>query len=328
MNTQPSILTVDNLTAEFRLGEIYYPALHDLSFDIRQGEIFGLAGESGCGKSTTATAVMNMLPENGRIKAGRAMFEGRNLLTLSEKELRRIWWGKIAMIFQGSLNSLNPVRRVGSQIAEVLVLKGGLSKPQAREKVNELFSLIGIRPDRSRDYPHEFSGGMRQRVMIAMAVCLDPGLVIADECTTALDVMIQAQIVNLLKHLNQTLGLSMIFINHDLALVAEICHRVAIMYAGRIVEMGSVGDVFARPAHPYVRQLVQALPLMEGPVDRLKSIPGSPPRLQETPRGCPFLPRCIDGDDACANQVPPMLPVHPGHDAACFKNKDVHEGSR
>ena len=319
MSPDQTILRVDNLTAEFGLGGAYYPALHEVSFELFKGEIFGLAGESGCGKSTTATAVMNMLPENGRIKEGRVLFEDRNLLTLDESELRKIWWEKVAMIFQGSLNSLNPVRRVGNQIAEVLTVRGGMGKQKAMEKVHDLFSLIGIRPDRSRDYPHEFSGGMRQRVMIAMAVCLDPGLVIADECTTALDVMIQAQIVHLLKNLNKTLGLSMIFINHDLALVAEICDRVAIMYAGRIVEMGSVRDVFFRAAHPYVRQLVQALPLMEGPVDRLKSIPGTPPRLKEKPPGCPFLPRCTQGDASCAAQVPPMLEISPGHFTACIK---------
>ncbi len=319
MSLNKSIIRVGNLTAEFALGGSYYPALHDLSFEIYKGEIFGLAGESGCGKSTTATAVMNMLPDNGRVKNGEVVFEGRNLLTLGAPELRKIWWAKIAMIFQGSLNSLNPVRRVGNQIAEVLILRGGMRKSRATEKVHELFSLIGIRPERSRDYPHEFSGGMRQRVMIAMAVCLDPDLVIADECTTALDVMIQAQIVNLLKKLNADLDLSMIFINHDLALVAEICDRVAIMYAGRIVEMGATRDVFFKPAHPYVRQLVQALPLMEGPADRLISIPGSPPRLKETHPGCPFLPRCTEKDDSCASSVPPMLEISPGHFSACIK---------
>ena len=319
MSSDRSILRVENLTAEFALGGSYYTALHDLSFEIKKGEIFGLAGESGCGKSTAATAVMNMLPENGRVPKGRVLFEDRNLLTLTEPEMRKIWWEKIAMIFQGSLNSLNPVRRVGSQIAEVLTVRGGMNKARAEDKVCELFSLIGIRPDRSRDYPHEFSGGMRQRVMIAMAVCLDPGLVIADECTTALDVMIQAQIVNLLKNLNAALGLSMIFINHDLALVAEICDRVAVMYAGRIVEMGPTREVFFKPAHPYVGRLVKALPLMEGEVDRLKSIPGSPPRLKEQPPGCPFRPRCGQGDEACAVEVPPMREISPGHFSACFR---------
>ena len=319
MTPDKPILRVSNLTAEFALGGSYYPALHDSSFDIYKGEIFGLTGESGCGKSTAAAAIMNMLPDNGRIKNGRVLFEGQNLLAMGDPELRKIWWQKIAMIFQGSLNSLNPVRRVGNQIAEVLIVRGGMNKTRAKEKVHELFSLIGIRPDRSREYPHEFSGGMRQRVMIAMAICLDPSLIIADECTTALDVMIQAQIVNLLKKLNASLDLSMIFINHDLALVAEICDRVAVMYAGRIVEMGSARDVFLKPAHPYVRQLVQALPLMEGPVDRLKSIPGSPPRLKEKPSGCPFLPRCTEGNKSCASSVPPYEEISPGHFSACIK---------
>ena len=318
--TDPSpILKVENLTTEFFLGSAYYPAVHDVSFELEEGETFGLAGESGCGKSTAATAIMGMLPENGRVGGGHVRFKGRDLLGMDRRRLREVWWKEIAMIFQGSLNSLNPVRRVGSQIAEILMVRGGLTRAQAREKVDRLFHLIGIRPDRSRDYPHEFSGGMRQRVMIAMAICLDPALIIADECTTALDVMIQAQIVNLLKSLNREFNLTMIFINHDLGLVAEICDRVAVMYAGRIVESGPVSEVFHRPAHPYVQQLVKALPEMEGPVSSLEAIAGTPPRLKEMPPGCPFLPRCKKGDHACAEAVPPDVTISDGHTAACIK---------
>ncbi|MCF8113627.1 MAG: ABC transporter ATP-binding protein [Desulfotignum sp.] len=319
MTDSSLLLSVKNLTTEFSLDGVYYPAIHDICFNLYTGETFGLAGESGCGKSTAATAIMGMLPENGRAVNGHVQFKNRDLLGMKETDLRKIWWKEIAMIFQGSLNSLNPVRRVGSQLAEILVVRGGMSKTQAHKKVHELFNLIGIRPERSDDYPHEFSGGMRQRVMIAMAVCLDPPLIIADECTTALDVMIQAQIVALLKDLKQRFNLTMIFINHDLGLVAEICDRVAVMYAGRIVESGPVTEVFYKPAHPYVKQLVGALPKMEGPLDRLNAIAGSPPRLKEMPPGCPFLPRCSQGDPACARQIPPDVTISKEHVAACLK---------
>ncbi len=319
MRDSGPILSVENLTTEFSLGGTYYTAVRNVSFDLRPGETFGLAGESGCGKSTAAAAVMGMLPENGRAVSGHVRFKGRDLLGLDRSELRKVWWKEIAMIFQGSLNSLNPVRRVGGQIAEILKARGGMPAARAREKVHDLFRLIGIRPDRCDDYPHEFSGGMRQRVMIAMAACLDPDLIIADECTTALDVMIQAQIVDLLKDLNRRLNVSMIFINHDLGLVAEICDRVAVMYAGRIVESGPVAEVFHRPAHPYVQQLIAALPEMEGDADRLEAIAGSPPRLKEMPPGCPFLPRCNQGDSACAAGVPPDVTVSAGHAAACIR---------
>jgi peptide/nickel transport system ATP-binding protein len=310
---------VKNLTVEFQLGKSYYPAVRQLSFDLKQGETFGLAGESGCGKSTAATAIMRLLPDNARIREGAVWFQGRDLLSLAQTELRELWWKNIAMIFQASLNSLNPVKKVGQQIAEVLTVREGIENKRAWERVEELFALIGIRPERARDYPHEFSGGMRQRVMIAMAICLDPSLIIADECTTALDVMIQAQIVNLLKDLNERLNLSMIFINHDLALIAEVCDRVAVMYAGRIVELGPVSDVFFKPIHPYVQLLIKALPSMKERTDQLVSIPGAPPRLKEISAGCSFLPRCPYGDEGCSLQAPPYVEIAADHFAACFK---------
>ena len=313
------LLKVRNLTVEFLLEDLWHPAIRDVSFDLFPGETFGLAGESGCGKSTAATAIMGMLPDNGRVHQGQVLFRDADLLDLNSDERRKIWWRDIAMIFQGSLNSLNPVRRVGSQITEILRVRKGLSSQKAREKAQDLFRLIGIQPDRIDDYPHEFSGGMRQRVMIAMAVCLDPPLIIADECTTALDVMIQAQIVNLLKELNSRLGLSMVFINHDLGLVAEICDRVGVMYAGRIVETGPVREIFQRPAHPYVRQLIAALPLMHGDHTQLRSIPGTPPRLKQGIPGCAFLPRCERGDSSCSTDLPGEIEISKGHRVACLK---------
>lgn len=313
------LLKVNDLTVQFQLGREYVSAIREVSFDLKQGETLGLAGESGCGKSTVALALMNLLPDNGRISNGYVWFEGKNIANLLPGEMKKIWWKELAMVFQGSLNSLNPVKSVGEQIAEALRVRDGLEKTTAWEKVEHLFELIGIRPDRAKDYPHEFSGGMRQRAMIAMAICLNPKLVIADECTTALDVMIQTQIINLLKRLQDEFDLSMIFINHDLALIADICDRVAVMYAGRIVEYGPMRKVFFESAHPYVKLLLKALPLMEGSIDRLNFIPGAPPRLKDIPDGCSFLPRCPAGDTGCSRGVPPLVEISPDHRAACFK---------
>lgn len=319
MNRQLSLLKVKNLSVQFRLGDEYATALRDVSFEVHAGETLGLAGESGCGKSTAALAIMNLLPDNGRIAGGEVWFQGKNLTQLPLKELRKYWWKDLSIVFQGALNSLNPVKTVGAQIAEAMIVRNGMDKMQAWDRVKDLFRQIGIRPERISEYPHEFSGGMRQRVMIAMAICLNPKLVIADECTTALDVMIQTQIMNLLKELKSSLELSMLFINHDLALIAEICDRVAIMYAGRIVEIGPVRSVFFEPIHPYVKQLLNALPRMEDSIGRLHAIPGTPPRLQEIPEGCPFLPRCHQGDRRCGLEAPLMAEVYPDHWANCHK---------
>lgn len=319
MSAADLLLGVENLNIEFRLDAEYVHAVRDLNFELRPGETLGLAGESGCGKSTAALGIMNLLPDNGRISGGRIVFQGKDLAALSPREIRNIWWKEMSIVFQGALNSLNPVKRVGAQIAEPLILREGLNKKAAWRRVEELFELIGIKPERAYDYPHEFSGGMRQRAMIAMSICLNPKLVIADECTTALDVMIQTQIMNLLKELKTNLQLSMIFINHDLALIAEICDRVAIMYAGRIVELGGMAAVFFRPAHPYVKLLLQSLPKMKGPIENLVSIPGVPPRLKEIPAGCSFLPRCPIGSEDCSRSIPPLIEVSEDHWAACFK---------
>jgi oligopeptide/dipeptide ABC transporter ATP-binding protein len=317
MNTRSPLLRVQGLTVQFEVAEESVTAVRDIAFELFSGETLGLAGESGCGKSTVAMALMHLLPENGRIHAGEVWFQNRNLAQLDEKALRPLWWKEMSIVFQGALNSLNPVKRVGTQIAEALMVRNGLSKDQAWKEVRSLFERIGIRAERATDYPHEFSGGMRQRAMIAMAVCLSPKLIIADECTTALDVMIQTQIMDLLKDLKSELDLSMLFINHDLALIADICDRVAVMYAGRIVESGPVREVFSEPHHPYVIQLLKALPKMHGPTGQLASIPGTPPRLHEIPEGCAFLPRCKLGDPSCSTRVPPLVEVRPGHLAAC-----------
>jgi oligopeptide/dipeptide ABC transporter ATP-binding protein len=323
-----ALLKVEGLSVDFRLGDEYARAVRDVDFEVGRGQTLGLAGESGCGKSTAALGIMNLLPDNGRIGGGRVLFQGRDMASRSHRELRRIWWHEMAIVFQGALNALNPVKRVGTQIAEPLILRRGLTQKAAWDRVGELFELIGIKPERAKDYPHEFSGGMRQRAMIAMAICLNPKLVIADECTTALDVMIQTQIMNLLKDLKNNLGLSMIFINHDLALIAEICDRVAVMYGGRIVEIGAMREVFFRPAHPYVQMLLRSLPKMKGPMENLGSIPGAPPRLKDMPPGCSFLPRCPVGDDACAAATPGWVELPGDHRVACFKVEPGREATR
>jgi oligopeptide/dipeptide ABC transporter ATP-binding protein len=326
MSGTDTLLSVKDLKVEFKLGEDYLSAVQGIDCDLQRGETLGLAGESGCGKSTAALGIMNLLPDNGRIRGGRVIFEGQDLVRLSPRRLRRIWWKEMAIVFQGALNSLNPVKRVGVQIAELLILRQGLDKKAAWQRVGELFELIGIKPERAHDFPHEFSGGMRQRAMIAMAICLNPKLIIADECTSALDVMIQTQIMNLLKDLKKSLRLSMIFISHDLALIAEICDRVAIMYAGRIVEIGRMQEIFFRPAHPYVKRLLLSLPRMRGAVEALVPIPGAPPRLKEIAAGCSFLPRCPIGSEDCSRHFPPLIEVGGDHLAACFKvNIRVHK---
>jgi oligopeptide/dipeptide ABC transporter ATP-binding protein len=246
------------------------------------------------------------------------LFDGQDLLQYSEAEMRRVRWREIAMVFQGAMNALNPVRTVESQIVEVLRLHGIESQPRsARERARELLGLVGIPPERGRQYPHQYSGGMRQRAVIAMALACNPRILIADEPTTALDVMIQAQILELLQQLQQELSLSVIFVTHDLGLVAEVCDDVLVMYGGTAVEYTDCDTVFNRPQHPYTQRLLQAFPDIERPGSTLASIPGNPPRLDDLPLGCRFEPRCEVRLEICAHQPPPLAEIAPGHCAAC-----------
>jgi len=314
-----NVLEVKDVKTFFYTAKGVVRAVDGVSINVRKGETLGIAGESGCGKSTLAYSIIRLVPPPGRIVGGEVLFMGKNVLKLSEEDFRKeVRWKGISMIFQGAMNALNPVYKVGDQIAEPLMLHKGLSKTEAYKRVYELLQIVGIDPRRAHNYPHELSGGMKQRVMIAMALSLNPSLVIADEPTTALDVVIQAQIMNLLKNLKKELGISIILITHDLALIAEISDKVAIMYAGKIVEYGLSEQVYDNPLHPYTKGLVLSVPRLHGELKELAWIPGAPPDLRQPPPGCRFHPRCNMRMPLCTKEEPPLIEVEPGHYTACW----------
>src|SRR2546428_4206777 len=312
------LLEVKDLVIEYATEAGTVRAVEGAAFEVEEGEALGLAGESGCGKTTTALALMRLLPYNGKIVSGSITFRGRDLTRASEAAIRRIRWKDISIIFQGAMNSLNPVRRIGQQIAEPIVLHEKVEQHVAMRRAEELLEFVGISRNRVRDYPHEFSGGMRQRVMIAMALACNPKLVIADEPVTALDVMIQAQILELLERLRRELHLSMILISHDLSVMAETCDKVAIMYGGKIMELASTGDAFTDAKHPYTQGLVAAFPDIRGQRTMPASIPGDVPSLINPPTGCVFHPRCKFAFDRCTVAEPALAEVTPGRQAAPF----------
>ena len=318
----PPLLEVDDLRVEFKTDDGVVRAVDGVSFDLRPGEILGIVGESGCGKSVTNLSVLQLLPKpQGRIAGGQVLFEGRDLVPLRERELRRIRGNRIAMIFQDPMTSLNPYLRVEEQLAEVVQLHMGLSRAKAVERSVGLLDRVGI-PDpakRIRSYPHEFSGGMRQRVMIAMALLCDPDVLIADEPTTALDVTIQAQILDLIRELRSERGMGVILITHDLGVVAGMCDRIVVMYAGRIVEEAPTDDLFAEPWHPYTAALLRSVPRLDGePHAKLASIAGLPPRLDRGPfRECTFAPRCAYVHDACRVGDPELVVAAPRRRRRC-----------
>ncbi|RLG40553.1 MAG: ABC transporter ATP-binding protein [Thermoproteota archaeon] len=312
------VLRIEDLVVHYETMAGPVKAVNHVSFSIGEGEIFGLAGESGCGKTTIALSIMKLLPYNGKILSGRILLGDVDVVLLTEEEMMEVRWKKVSMVFQGAMNALNPVLRVGDQIAEVLVEKEGWSKERALERAKELFSLVGIDPSRVYDYPHEFSGGMRQRAIIAMALVLNPQLVIADEPVTALDVVVQSKILDLLKRLRDELGISVMMITHDLSVIAETSDRVGIMYAGRLVEHARAEDLFGEPAHPYTKALINAFPSIVGERKRFEAIRGDPPNLLNPPPGCPFHPRCPYAMDVCREKVPKLVKVGEEHEAACF----------
>ncbi len=315
-----SLLTVKDLKVQFETLEGTVRAVDGVSFTVGEGESLGLAGESGCGKTTAALSIMQLLPKNGHIVDGSIQYQGYDLTKLTEGQLRSIRWQHISIIFQGAMNALNPVKRVGPQIAEPIILHEQVDEEVANKRVGELLELVGIPKERATEYPHEFSGGMRQRVMIAMALACNPKVVIADEPVTALDVMIQAQILELLERLKRELGLSMILISHDLSVMAETCDSMAIMYAGKIVETGSVRDVFKDSKHPYTKDLIGAFPDIKGSRDLPAYIPGDIPSLIHPPEGCRFHPRCKFAWKLCQDQEPPLALIEGRHFAACHLN--------
>jgi oligopeptide/dipeptide ABC transporter ATP-binding protein len=321
------LLEVEGLKTHFSLGADTVHAVDGVSFRLNRGEALGIAGESGCGKTTTALSLIGLLPSNARIEEGSIKLYGIELAHRSEDGFRRYRWREIAIVFQGAMNALNPVRRVRDQIAEPIVQRLGASDKAARNKAGDLLELVGIPRARGRAYPHELSGGMRQRAMIAMALACDPAIIIGDEPTTALDVMVQAQILELLERLRRQLGLSLILITHDLSVIAETCDRVMIMYAGRVAEEGSVAEVFARPRHPYTQRLIGAIPNIH--VDRraLETIPGSPPDLRHPPPGCRFAPRCPVAMAICTEVVPPEVRFADGVRVACHHYPEGSDGT-
>jgi peptide/nickel transport system ATP-binding protein len=316
-----AILDIRDLSVDYLTEDgIALHAVEKVGFSLEEGRSLGLVGESGCGKTTVMMGILRLLPEEGRIVHGQVLFDGQDLLQISEAEMRKVRWRDISMVFQGAMNALNPVRTIESQIVEVLRLHDFVGQPEAaRQRAGELLELVGIPAGRGRQYPHQYSGGMRQRAVIAMALACNPRILIADEPTTALDVMIQAQILELLERLQAELDLALIIVTHDLGMVAEMCDDVVVMYGGVVAEYGSSDVIFNNPQHPYTQRLLEAFPDVEEPGSTLASIPGNPPRLDDLPPGCRFEPRCqCEWREAiCAQKPPPLVEIEARHWIAC-----------
>lgn len=313
------LLVVRNLKTYFYTLRGVVKAVDDVSFEVYRGESIGLAGESGCGKSTLASSLIRLVPPPGKIAGGSIIFEGEDITKMPEEDFRRlVRWRGISMVFQGAMNVLNPVVTVGDQIAEVFMVHKGYTKREGLEEAKKLFQMVGIDPRRIKSYPFELSGGMKQRAVIAMALALSPPFVIADEPTTALDVVVQAQILNLMKRLKMELRTSIMLISHDLSIIAEVADKIAIMYGGKIVEYGPSDSVYNNPRHPYTRALLGSIPRLRGEIRDLTWIPGTPPDLIAPPPGCRFHPRCPHVMDRCKREEPPMVEVDKNHYVACW----------
>jgi oligopeptide transport system ATP-binding protein len=326
-NGRPKILEVEDLVTQFNTPEGTVYAVNGVSFDLAEGETLGVVGESGCGKSVTMLSILQLIPmPPGEIVNGKAMFHGKDLLNIGQEEIRNVRGAQIAMIFQDPMTSLNPVLTVNKQVSESLILHLGMSKKEAEQRVLDLLRQVGIPEPEKRlnQYPHQFSGGMRQRVMIAMALSCNPQILIADEPTTALDVTIQAQIIDLVRKLRDEIGMTVVWITHDLGIVAGLAKRVIVMYAGYIIEEAQVKELYANPQHPYTLGLLHSLPRLDDrDRHRLTTIPGLPPLLVEKPVGCPFVPRCPYAYERCAEN-PQLIEVGVNHKLACWW--DVKEG--
>jgi peptide/nickel transport system ATP-binding protein len=315
------LLEVRNLRLHYTSPRGIVRAVDDVSFDIERGEALGIVGESGSGKTSLSLALMRVLPENIQTYGGKVTLDGEDITLLRDEDFRRqIRWQEVSMVFQGAMNSLNPVLKVGFQTAEPMLIRGRFTKTEARQRAENLFRRVGLPKELFDRYAHELSGGMKQRAMIAAALVLDPKLMILDEPTSALDVSIQAQIMNLLKKLKRELGLSMIFVTHDIALSSDICDRLAVMYAGEIVEQGSAEQMFGKPKHPYTQLLLASVPQLRSDTEP-QFIPGTPPDLTDPPRGCRFHPRCPHRFDPCDQHFPPPFTVDEGQISRCWLNK-------
>ncbi len=327
MAEKPVILEIDNLHTEFHTQDGVVHAVNGISYKLREGETLGVVGESGCGKSVSMLSVMRLLPEPpAKIKAGSVRFRDKDIFSLSQEEMRDLRGSQMAMIFQDPMTSLNPVLTIGHQLKEPLLIHMGMNDEDADARAIELMQLVGIPEAEGRldDYPHQFSGGMRQRVMIAMALSCNPALLIADEPTTALDVTIQAQIVDLVNRLQEHFGMSLIWITHDLGVTAALVDRIVVMYAGFIVEDAIVDELYENPRHPYTFALLRSLPRVDGSRDeKLEVIDGLPPDLAQLPKGCPFADRCDFVVDKCLTENPPLEEISPGHKIACWVDVDT-----
>lgn len=314
-----ALLQVEDLKTYYHISRGWVKAVDGVSFQVDKGEALGLAGESGCGKTTVALSLLKILPAGGNIVGGHIRFRDTDLTEIDEGEMRKnIRWKGISIVFQGAMNALNPVYKVGDQIIEALTThEPDLSQEDAMKRTRSLLETVGIQPSRASSYPHEFSGGMRQRALIAMSLACNPELVIADEPGTALDVIVAAQVLKLMKELKHKLNLAMILITHDLSIIADACDKSAIMYAGRIAEYGSVVTIFKEPLHPYTQSLIGAFPSIKGAKRRITSIPGFPPDLLDPPSGCRFHPRCRFAMDICRKEQPTYAEVSKGHFVAC-----------
>ena len=311
------LLSVRDLKVQYMTARAAVRAVDGVSFDIAPGEVLGLAGESGSGKSTIAQALLRILNPPAIIAGGTISFRGQDILAMSDKELEQFRWQELSMVFQSAMNALNPVMTVGDQIVDTIVSHRTMNESRARKRAEELFQIVGIDPDRLKSYPHELSGGMRQRAVIAIALALQPPMMIMDEPTTALDVVVQKEIMQQIQDLKEEMGFSILFITHDLSLLVEVSDRIAIMYAGQIVEIAPAREIYENPLHPYTQGLLNSFPALTGPKERVQGIPGSPPDMAAPPSGCRFHPRCTQVREFHKRLVPQLFEAEPGHWVAC-----------
>ena len=320
-----SLLDVENLRTYYFTKRGPVKAVDGVDFQVREGQAMGLAGESGCGKTTVALSIMKILPSRGKITDGKILLKDLDIARISEKQMRKIRWKRISLVFQGAMNALDPLYSLGDQIVEaILTHESKLKRKEAASRAEELLELVGMERKRIKSYPHELSGGMRQRGLIAMALACNPELLIADEPGTALDVIVQAQVLSIIEDLRKKLNLAVILITHDLSIIADTCDKVAIMYAGKIVEYADVSDLFEEPLHPYTQGLIHAFPNIKSTRTRMNSIPGSPPDLLDPPKGCRFHPRCTYAKTICKEQEPAVTKIGgKEHLIACHLHKNV-----
>ena len=326
MSNVSAVLEVKDLKMYYSTKQGMVKAADGISFTVNQGESMGLVGESGCGKTSVSMSIMRLLAENAKIVGGQILFKGQDIVKLKEEEMNKIRWAGIAMIFQAAMNSLNPVYRVGDQIIEaILAHEPDVTFEEARKRVAELYKLVGLDPKRMDNYPHEYSGGMKQRAVIAMSLACNPDLIIADEPTTALDVIVQDMILKELSKIQKKLNMSMIYISHDIAVIAEVAEKIAIMYSGKIVELSDAVTIFKKPAHPYTVGLMSSFPSIHGEKKKLVTIPGEPPNLLNAPDHCRFAPRCPFATKECWEKTPPYEEIEPNHYVACFHPQNLRK---